>query len=175
MQLLDTDLPYLEPLLLWLRKDEALKKYFTEKSFFMPHSDLLSATKEAMDKDCPSPRALWILPQDTVALQQSPPNCKYTGSHTFYIQLIVQCIRDHFQLSKIDGEIHLTGQFMELMQLRKYVKKSVSAFANDYERTKNKSAVIKFDDIGWRGDQMLYPNEENTFLITAIQYQVKIY
>lgn len=171
--MLDTDLPYLEPLLLWLRKDAKLSEYFTEKSFFMPHNDLVSATSEAMKKDCPAPRALWILPQDTIAIQQTPPNCKYTGNHTFYIQIMVQCIRDAFQLSKIEDEIKLTGQFMELMQIRKYVKKSVAAFQLDYE--KKNTTIRLFDSIGWRGDQMLYPNEENSFLITTVQYQVKIY
>lgn len=171
--MLNTDLPYLDPLLFWLRKDEVLKNEFTEKSFFMPHNDLITATLETMKKDCPAPRALWILPQDTIALQQSPPNCKFTGQHTFYIQLMVQCIRDAFQLTKQDDNVVLTGQFMELMQLRKQVKKSVAAFALDYYR-KN-TTIRSFEDIGWRGDQMLYPNEENKFLITTIQYQVKIY
>ena len=30
---IDSDLPYLEPLLMWLRNDESLKPYFTDKSF----------------------------------------------------------------------------------------------------------------------------------------------
>lgn len=170
--MLDTDLPYLEPLLFWLRNDENLKKYFTELSFFMPHNDLVTATEEAMKKDCPAPRALWILPQDTTAVQQLPVNCKYTGNHTFYIQLMVQCIRDAFQISKVNDKLALTGQFMELMQLRKYVKKSVAQFQSDYSK---KYPTGPFDGIGWRGDQMLYPSEENKFLITTIQYQVKIY
>ena len=55
--LLDTDLPYLEPLLFWLRKDEKLKLLFSQDSFFMPHSNLITATEEAMKKDCPAPRA----------------------------------------------------------------------------------------------------------------------
>lgn len=166
-----TDIPYLEPLLFWLRMDEDLKHEFTEKSFFMPHSDLISATNEAMKKDCPAPRALWILPQDTLA-GQSRDTCKVSGVHTFNITLIVQCIRDQFQLVKRDGELKLEGQFMELMSLRKKVKASVLKFAKENakpEKTK------QFTDIFWVKDIMLYPDEENKFLATSIEYQIKIF
>lgn len=171
--LLDTDLPYLEPLLFWLRNDPVLKNEFTDKSFFMPHSHLVSATEEAMQKDCPAPRALWILPQDTLAVS-SQSNCPSQGRHSFYIEIIVQCIRDTFQLSKgQDGEVHLTGQFMELAALRKLVKKSVLEFNRDWE--KKHPIGRKFEKMAWVKDQMLYPTEESKFLATAIQFDVNIY
>ena len=165
-----TDIPYLEPLLFHLRQDECLKHEFTEKSFFMPHNNLVSATEEAMKKDCPAPRALWILPQDTLASSQKD-TCKVPGVHTFYIEIIVQCIRDQFQLVERDGCVKLEGQFMSLMALRKKVKDSVREFAK-------KTAAIgqkrEFYDIFWVKDTMLYPNNETNFLATAIEYQIKI-
>lgn len=165
-----TDLPYLEPLLLHLRKDESLKQHFTDKSFFMPHSDLLSAAEESMKKDCPAPRALWILPQDTIA-QGRKPNCKVPGIHTFFITIFVQCIRDEFQLVNRNGVVKLEGQFMSLVELRKLVKESVLRFG----REQSMSLVgKKFDNISWSKDQMIYPDEGN-FLATAIEFEVTIF
>lgn len=170
--LVDSDLPYLNPLLFWLRKDEVLKDEFTEKSFFMPHSDLITATEEAIKKDCPAPRALWILPQDTVSLSQRE-GCLGHGRHTFYIEIIVQCIRNQFELVERDSEVKLAGQFMELTELRKHVKQSVMDFQKDY-LAKNPGSR-KFDKITWIKDQMLYPSETQNFLATAIQFDVNIY
>lgn len=170
MLLLTTDLPYLEPLWKWLRDDEILKKYFTEKSFFMPHADIISATQEAMKKDCPAPRALWILPQDTVAVGQRE-GCKSPGIHTFHITLILQCIRNTFEVVKRENEIALEGQFMELSEIRKHVKESVSNFAKDYK----KKGGTAFANVSWSKDQMLYPNEETNFLATALEFQVTIF
>lgn len=169
-----TDLPYLEPLLFWLRDDPTLKNEFTQKSFFMPHMDLVDATREAMDKKCPAPRALWVLPGDTLAIQ-SRPGCKSQGNHTFYIQIIVQCIRGAFELTKVDDEVHLAGQAMSLFEIRRLVKASVLAFYKDYE-AKGKKTGGTFSDLQWQRDQILYPqsDEGNNFLSTAIQYQVKI-
>lgn len=171
--LLDTDIPYLEPLWLWLRKDPVLKLEFTEASFFMPHNDLITATQDAMNRDCPAPRALWILPQDTLA-QASRDGCKSPGIHTFYIQIIVQCIRDPFQIVKRDGDIKLEGQFMELMDIRKKVKESVQAFAKDYSKT---LVNRKFERVRWVKDSMLYPSQEDgpKFISTAIQFEVNIF
>lgn len=169
--LIKTDIPYLEPLLFWLRKDETLKEYFTEKSYFMPHNNLITATEEAMKADCPAPRAIWILPQDSIASSQRP-GCKSPSVHTFYIEIIVQCIRDQFQLVKKNDEVKLEGQFMELATIRRYVKESVLKFSNTQ---KTLVATPSFDDIIWVKDQMLYPADVNNFLATAIEYQVKIF
>lgn len=169
--LLLTDIPYLEPLLMWLRKDETLKSEFTDKSFFMPHSDLISATEDAMRADCPAPRALWILPQDTLA-QGQRDTCLTPGVHTFYIEVIVQCIRDSFQLVKRDDDVKLEGQFMELAALRKKVKASVRNFAINNAKP---GPPKLFTDIFWVKDSMLYPSGENRFLATAIEFQIKIF
>lgn len=166
-----TDIPYLEPLLFHLRNDPVLKSEFTEKSFFMPHSDLVTATEEAMKADCPAPRALWILPQDTLA-GAARDNCKAIGTHTFYIEIIVQCIRDQFQLVKRDDVVRLEGQFMELMSLRKKVKESVREFAKANSAVGQKK---EFFDIFWIKDQMLYPTSESRFLATAIEFSIKLY
>ena len=164
-----TDVPYLEPLLFWLREDQALKKYFTEKSFFMPKHTLVQATEEALKGDCPAPRALWILPADTVATQQRP-GCKSPGIHTFHIVVYVQCIRDAFEIVARDGKPALSGQYMELSKIRKEVKRAV----NDFEQHNRESLSTKYSDIVWIKDQNLYP-DENNFLTTAMEYQVKIF
>lgn len=171
--LMDTDLPYLEPLLFWLRADDNLKQVFTEKSFFMPHDDLLSAVQEAIKKDCPTPRALWILPSNTVPLTQSQ-RCNSPGVHSFYIQIIVQCIRDKFQIVNKGGSLALTGQFMELTKIRNTVKDSVKRFAIDVE----KNNIRTFSNLLWAGDTMLYPGSEggmDPFLITNVEYRVNLY
>jgi len=172
--LLENDIPYLDPMWQWLRKDETLKDEFTQKSFFMPHNNLISATEEAMRTNCPAPRALWILPQDTLASSTgNNGTCLSPGIHTFYIEIIVQCIRDPFQISEDGDGIKLTGQFMELVGLRKLVKKSISNFSKNY---KANTPAPKFDNIIWKKDSMLYPSEEtNRFLATAIQFDVKIF
>lgn len=166
-----TDIPYLEPLLIHLRTDPNLKSEFTEKSFFMPHSDLITASQEVMKKDCPAPRALWILPQDTLA-QGQRDICSVPGVHTFYIEIIVQCIRDTFQLVKRDDLVRLEGQFMELAALRKKVKQSVRDFAKANAAPGNK---MLYTDIFWVKDQMLYPSSESKFLATAIEFSIKIF
>lgn len=163
-----TDVPYLEPLLFWLRNDQALKKYFTDNSFFMPKHTLIEATEEATKKDCPAPRALWILPGDTVATSEKP-GCKSPGLHSFHIVVYVQCIRDTFEIVKRDGSPHLAGQYMELSKIRQEVKRSVLAF----EMNRRESFNTKYENILWKRDQNLYP-DENNFLSTAIEYEVKI-
>ena len=172
--LLDTDLPYLEPLLFHLKKDPVLQKYFTEKSYFMPKNSLVSAVKESTGKDCPSPRAIWILPQDNVAASENA-NCVPKMVHTFYISIIVNCIRDQFQISKGEDNIpHLGGEYLELTEIRKYVKKSVYAFAKKWAEDHITGA--KFEKLTWRKDQIMYPGEDDgeKFLITALEFTVII-
>src|SRR5690606_23720627 len=104
-----------------------LKKEFTEKSFFMAKRDLLSAVDDLIAADCPAPRALWIIPGDTVASAQRT-GCKSQGNHSFAISIFVQCIRDSFNLVRRDGDLSLEGQYMELAKLRRLVKNSVHKF-----------------------------------------------
>lgn len=162
------DLPYLEPLLFHLRKDEDLKKIFTEKSFFMPKHILIQATEEATKKSCPAPRALWIIPEDTVA-NNPKPGCNSIGIHSFNIVLFVQCIREPFELVRSGDGVKLSGQYMELSSIRKAVKKSVNKFQNESKLDLN----LRYSDITWIKDQNLYPDDGN-FLTTAIEYSVKI-
>ena len=163
-----SDLPYLSPLLFHLRNDEALKDYFTEKSFFMPKTTLVSATEEAMKKDCPAPRALWILPDNTTALNPKS-GCVPVGNHTFYVTIFTQCIRNPFELIKKDNKIELGGTFMELTKIRRAVKISINKFENQ-----NRSILTnKFSNITWMGDQNLHPDEEG-FIVSALQYNVTI-
>lgn len=166
--MLNVDLPYLEPLLFFLREDESLKSFFTKKSFFMPKSDLIEAIDKAINSDCPAPRSLWILPQDTSATISNPRNCMSPGLHTFLIQIIVQCIRDPFTIKKNeDDSLYLDGQFMVLSEIRKAVKKSVVKFSKEKHEG--------FSDLHWRSERMLYPEDGQNFLITSLEYQVKIY
>lgn len=171
--MLDNDIPYLEPLLFWLQDDPKLKQEFTEQSFFMPHAHLVDAAMEAMKKDCPVPRVLWILPGDTNAQTTARPDCKSPGIHTFKIMIIVQCIRDSFVISKANGKVFLSGQYMVLSGLRKLVKESVLEFYKDH--AKRNFTGSKFSDLVWVKDQNLYPPDDEGFLITSIDYQVKLF
>lgn len=172
--LLDTDLPYLEPLLFHLQKDENLKLYFTQKSYFMPKDNLVSATKEMIGKDCPAPRALWILPQDNVAINPNG-NCLSNYNHTFYILILINCIRDKFQIIDKDGVAHLSGEYMEMTQVRKAIKKSI----NEFNKETSKIVTGKqFEKIAWVKDQSLYDNDEElkqNFLINNSEFTVKIF
>lgn len=168
--LLDTDLPYLEPLLMWLRDDPKLKDVFTDKSFFMPKLDLEAAAKEAEANGCPSPRSLWIFPLNTSAVTNKP-GCNNIGSHEFGIIIWVQCIRDSFELVKTeDKTIKLGGQFMELTALRKLVKNSVKEFSQ-----KNEQNIVnrKFEKLVWSRDRILYPSSDS-FLGVSIEFRVNI-
>lgn len=167
--LLDTDLPYLEPLLFHLRKDETLKNYFTEKSFFMPKDDLISAVEEAIKNDCPAPRALWVLPQDGLAINSNNTNCKPSISHTFNIMLMIACIRDSFQIVKKDNVVHLSGEYLEMTAIRKAIMKSVSEF----NKLKNKEFTGRtFENIRFMKYQSLYPDD--SFLVNNLEYNVTI-
>ena len=172
---IDSDIPYLEPLLLHLRTDPKLQNEFTDKSFFMPHVNLLEATSEALSMDCPLPRALWILPGDSIATT-AQQNCQSPAKHTFHIQLIVQCIRDQFQISKKDDQFYLNGQAMELFSLRKLVKKSVVEFSRKWDKENNRQ---KFEKMLWVKDIMQYPDDNpenpNKFLATALEFSVTIF
>lgn len=138
----------------------------------MPKDSLISATKDVMAVDCPAPRALWILPQDSLPASKKA-NCMPVMVHTFYINIIVQCIRDQFQLSKgKTGELELTGQYMELIEARDAVKRSVLKFGIDQGKSFEE---VRFNNIIWAGDQMLYPTDEDAFLSTAIKYEINIY
>lgn len=168
---LNTDVPYLEPLLFHLKNDPDLKKEFTEKSFFMPHHDLVSAAEEAMKKDCPAPRSIWILPGDSTVLTTTI-GCPPKAQTNFTILIFVQCIRKAFDLSAGDDptKVVLNGQAMELYMLRKLVKKSVHKFAI----ATMKKNVSDYQDVAWVRDQTLYPTEEK-FLATAVEFTVKVF
>lgn len=166
--MLDTDLPYLDPLLFHLRSDETLKKYFTDKSFFMPKTDMINAVDEAIQQSCPMPRALWILPQDTVSVN-SRAGCVSQGNHTFFIQLITKCIKHEFQISKKDDELYLSGDFMELAQIRKAVKKSMVSFSR-----KALENTYQYKNLVWVKDQMLYPDQADGFFVVTLEYSVII-
>ena len=161
------DLPYLEPLLLHLREDEVLKKYFTNKSFFMPKHTLIEAAKEAMAKDCPAPRSIWVVPQTTSATNPRA-GCSGEKEHTFTIIIFIHCIRDAFQLVKSDNGIKLGGQFMELSKIRLAVKRSVNEFQNKIAN----DLSLPFHDVTWLRDNSLNPSD--SFLVTGLLYSVKL-
>lgn len=168
--LLDTDIPYLEPLLFHLRNDPILKNYFTEKSFFMPKDDLISAAQEVIDKDCPSPRALWILPQDGIAINSTSNTlCKPIVSHTFNILLMIACIRDTFQMAKKDDKVYLSGEYMEMTAIRKAIMKSVLEFNKEKMKI---TTGRTFENIKFVKYQSLYPDD--SFLVNNIEYNVTI-
>lgn len=164
MQIVD-DIPYLEPLLFHLQNDENLKEFFSNKSFFMPKHVLKEATLEAAKKDCPAPRALWVLPENSEAVSPKA-GCVGSVRHNFYVVVFIQCIRDTFEIVKRNNEPKLDGQYMELSRIRKAVKKSI----NEFER-KGQGQFKSYRDITWLRDQNIYPDEDN-FLTTAMHYSV---
>lgn len=169
----NSDVPYLEPLLEHLKKDVSLEKYFSKKDFFaMPKADLADL-EEAIKKDCPSPRSLWIFPGNNAAFNQAQtrnPNCLPKILHSFNILLTFQCIRNPFELKFNGTEVYLDGSFMELSEARKAVKKSI----NNFNKTLNSVSLNNgFDFISWLSDEMLYPDED-AFLISNSVYQTLI-
>lgn len=171
---LETDLPYLEPLLFHIRDDVGLKKHFTEKSFFMPTDSLVAAFNDVAAKKCPSPRTIWIMPQDGIVQTQNNFDCDGPVVHTFNILIIVHCIRDEFRLSFDDEtkKTHLVGEYMELAHIRKLVRKSV----RDFNRKNNASpANKKFEKLRLIKYSSLYPDKKNPFIVQNLEYNVNIF
>jgi hypothetical protein len=167
-----TDLPYLNPLLVYLRSNQNLEKYFSKKDFFaMPKADLNELT-DALKKDCPSPRSLWIFPgtSTNAAPQQRIQDCTPKAIHNFNIVIIFQCIRDTFEFKKDKDttQIYLDGQFMELAEARRAVKKAITEFNSTL--TYNQA----FDFISWNSDEMLFPNEESNHLMSNSSFNTII-
>lgn len=171
--LIDSDLPYLEPLLLHLRNDPSLKEHFTETSFFMPRNHMIAAIKEAMDKECPAPRALWIFPSTSTAIGNPKAGCRPTQLHSFYITVFIQCMGNSFDFVKRDSGIILGGGFMELTTLRKAVKKSVLEFSKKSEHNKF-STNVTYENLQWVGDDIVYPDDENSFLGVTLEYTINL-
>lgn len=135
----------------------------------MAHNDLVEAILESQNSDCALPKSLWILPGDSIPTAKKP-GCRSTANHSFSIALAVKCIRNPFVLVKRESEIHLEGQFMELVAMRKLVKDSVHKFASAIQFNSS------YGDISWAGDRLLYPSsEEQALLATAINYEVTIF
>jgi len=167
-----TDLPYLNPLLVHLRKDVNLEKFFSTKDFFaMPKADL-NDLEDALKKDCPSPRSLWIFPgtSSNAAPQQRIKDCTPKANHIFNIVIIFQCIRDTFEFKKdpITTDIYLDGQFMELSESRRAVKKSITEF------NKNLNMREAYDFISWNSDEMLFPDGESNNLMSSSSFSTII-
>lgn len=169
--LLDTDIPYLEPLLFHLQDDPVLKNFFTQFSFFMPKDGIAAAVAELKGSDCPAPRSIWILPQDGVAINGKnsvKQVCVPSVRHTFNILLFVSCIRDPFQVSFKDGKAILDGTYMEMSAIRKAVMKSVAGFNKKHDG-------LKFENVMFEKYQSLYPQEGDPFLVNNLDYSVTIF
>lgn len=173
--LLDTDIPYLEPLLFHLQDDPVLKNFFTQFSFFMPKDGIAAAVAELKGSDCPAPRSIWILPQDGVAINGKnsvTQNCIPAVRHSFNILLFVSCIRDPFQVTFRDGKAFLNGTYMEMSAIRKAVMKSVAEF-----NKKNNAEISgrSFENVMFEKYQSLYPQEGDPFLVNNLDYSVTIF
>ena len=170
----DTDVPYLEPLLLHLRSDVSLEKFFSKKDFFaLPKADL-SDLEEAMKLDCPAPRSVWIFPGNSQSqIATRTPNCAPKMLHSFNVVITYQCIRNSFEFKvDEDNKVYLAGQFMELSAARKAVKRSITNFNKTLKIVSSSSG---FDFISWVSDEMLYPEEATQFLISNSVYQTIIF
>ncbi len=172
MGLRNTDLPYLNPLMVHLRKDADLEKFFAKKDFFaLPKADINDLSEE-IKKKCPSPRSIWVFPGTSVnaAPQQRIPNCTPKAIHNFNIVIVFQCIRDIFEFKKDQEttEVYLDGQFMELAEARKAVKKSITNFNRSLKNTE------AFEFIAWSNDEMLYPEEDDNKLMSSLSFSTII-
>jgi len=164
----DTDLPYLEPLSLHLKKDTNLHAFFSESDFF---ADLKIETdiEELIEKDCLAPRSLIIYPGTSSPMQAGQRSCFSKRVHQFHLFIFIQCIRDHYEFTKNDeGEIKLKGQVMELTRIRAAVKKSIQEFALLNEANYS----VEFDKFQWLGDASI--TQEKNLLLSESIYSVNI-
>lgn len=169
----NVDIPYLEPLLFHLRNDVELEKFFTKKDFFtMPKADL-GDLEDAIKKDCPAPRSVWVFPGiSNAAAAGRSAGCLPKALHSFNVVLVFQCIRDTFTFSKDkDGNVFLDGQFMELSEARKALKLSINKFNKEHNARPTNNG---FDFINWVSDEMLYPEDGDNFLISSSVFQTMI-
>lgn len=171
---MNVDLPYLEPLMFHLRNDEDLEKFFSKKDFFaMPKTDLADL-EGAIKKDCPAPRSVWIFPGSSQAASATrSANCFPKALHTLNIVIVFQCIRDTFTFIKDkDGDVRLSGTFMELSEARKALKVSINKFNKKISDPIVMS--VGFDFINWTNDDMLYPEEGDKMLVSSSVFQTMI-
>ena len=136
----------------------------------MPSLDFTKAGQDALAGKCAAPYALYIMPGDDVNAS-SDTYCDPVVTHSFQIQILVQCVRDVFQLAEKDGTVYLKGEYMDLAVIRKAVKKSVS----DFNKKISKDPNNLFERIVFVKQQMLYPAEEGAFIATALEYKVTIF
>lgn len=168
----NVDLPYLNPLLVHLRSDPSLEIFFSKADFFaMPKTDLADL-ESALKKGSRSPRSLWVFPGSSTnaAPGQRIKNCTPQAEHTFNIVIIFQCIRDTFEFKKDQNTnaVYLDGQFMELSEARRAVKKSITEFNKKLDYSE------PFEFISWNSDEMLFPEGENSHLMSSSSFRTII-
>lgn len=166
---MSTDLPYFEPLVLFLKKSPELRAHFSDRSFFLdPNIDPTDIDK-AIGTDAPRRNIIWVFPGDTVARinpGEKKLECSYHGTHTFFITILNVCDRDKFTLIKKDTGLELSGPVVDMMKIRNSVKEEVRRFA----RQSNSSVKpIRYFDLRWKRDSMIEytENEKKCGFINA--------
>ena len=163
-----SEFKYLEDLLLHLRQDPNLEECFSDADYFAKPKVNFNEIEKEMKADCPVPRSLWVFPGNIKSLNTRETDCKGPGVHEFYIVIMVQCIRDHFQFEFDGTDIKLSGQYMELSDLRCKVRQSVLDFNQTLE---GRNGV--YDFLIWKESPAIDPNNEK-YLMAALKYETKI-
>lgn len=143
------DIPYFEPLLLHLKKDESLDKYFSSAQFqILPkvEKDVETLIKE----ECPTPRALYVYPGETRPKTDAPKGCFPTQTHNFHVFVFVQCLDTYKFIKNEDDTFSLKGQVILLSEMRNAVKKSIQDFSRQVEND-----LINYNYIRWVGDSAI--------------------
>lgn len=161
------DLPYFEPLLLHLKKDEILDPYFSSTDFFA-QPKVREDIEELIKEDCPIPRALYVYPGETRPKNDAPKGCFPTQSHQFHVFVFVQCLDNYIFVKNNDDTLSLKGQVMLLSEMRCAVKKSIQKFSRQVE-----SDLLNYSYIRWVGDSAI--DRENGFLVSESVFNIDIF
>lgn len=163
-----TDLPYLEPLVLFLKNDADLKSHFNESDFFAEPKIDPEEIEKHVKKNGRFPKYFWIFPGDTIAKQSTRAHCQSSGIHTFYATIIKPCLGNQYSFVKdSSSELRLSGEVIEVTEIRNSVKKTISKFYNSLP------TQGRFGFIYWKKDEMI--DLEDGLLIATSVYELEIY
>jgi hypothetical protein len=165
-----TDLPYLEPLVIYLKKDPSLRSFFNESDFFAEPKIDPEELEDQIKKNGKLSKYFWIFPGETIAKEQNPRfECASIGIHTFFATIIKPCTREQYFFIKDaqDGSLKLSGEVIELTEIRKAVKDSISKAYKIINPNQSKYGFIY-----WKKDEMI--NLEDGLLIATSIYEVQI-
>lgn len=159
---MQNDIPYIESLLLFLRKDTELLKVIKK-------TDLFAKIELDQEEDCKTNTSVFILPGQSIRKTTGPVSqaCGGHVEHTLQIAVAVQCIRDEFIFNEKDGQVTLEGEMMKLAKIRKAILAAVARY--------NKAYVGKPDGIMnplvW--DRTTPADKTGNFIISALEFKTE--